>query len=370
MDERPFIYDLDFPALSTVIQSWAEPDYRAIQVWEALYKHLGRDPLDEDAIKAWSSLPIKFRHHLGEAFRFEELIAQRELVSGDGNTEKVLFALPDEHAIESVLMRYHPHKKNENSYTLCVSSQVGCAMGCVFCATGRMGFSRNLSAGEIVSQVIHFARRLSTNAETLSNVVVMGMGEPFLNYENTLQAIAILHDERGFNMGERRFTISTVGIIPMIDKFTSEQSQVNLSVSLHAIEDDLRSYLLPINRKFPVKPLLEACRRYTLQTRRRITFEWALIEGVNDSRNQALQLAGVLKGMLCHVNLIPLNPIADYRKQASSRERALDFQAALEEHGISCTLRLRMGIDIQAGCGQLIYSKSMKEAVENPARKE
>lgn len=370
MDERLFIYDLDFPALDAVIQSWGEPAYRTEQVWESLYKHLAPDPRSEDAAEAWSSLSKKLRTKLGDAFSFGELTPQREQVSGDGETTKVLFSLADGNAIESVLMRYHPHHKEERAYTVCVSSQVGCPMGCVFCATGKMGFSRNLTAGEIVAQVIYFGRRLSAGGENVTNVVVMGMGEPFLNYDNTLHAIDILHDGRGFNMGERRFTVSTVGIIPMIDRFTGDRRQVNLAVSLHASDDGLRSHLLPINRKFPVKPLLEACRRYTTQTRRRITFEWALIDGVNDSSSQARRLGETLQGMLCHVNLIPLNPIGDYQKQASGREKALDFQAILEENGISCTLRLRRGIDIQAGCGQLIYAKSDKDAVENHTRKE
>lgn len=370
MDEKPFIYDLDFQALGDVVQSWGEPAYRAGQIWESLYRRFGDDPSLENDPKAWSSLSKQLRARLAEAVSFDGLRPRNELVSVDGETTKVLFSLADGNAIESVLMRYHPHQKNTHTYTVCISSQVGCAMGCVFCATGTMGFTRNLSPGEIAAQVIHFARRLSGQGQALTNVVVMGMGEPFLNYENTMQAIDILHDERGFNMGERRFTLSTVGIIPMIDRFTSERRQVNLAISLHAVEDGLRSHLLPINRKFPVKPLLDACWRYTRQTRRRITFEWALIEGVNDSTAQARQLAQTLKGMLCHVNLIPLNPMAGYRKQAASREKALDFQAALTESGISCTLRLRRGIDIQAGCGQLVSSKTQEDAVENPLRKE
>ena len=370
MDERLFIYDLDYAALDAVIQSWGEPAYRTGQVWESLYKRLAEEPCSETAAEAWSALPKNFRVKLGETFSFERLISEREQGSSDGDTIKVQFSLPDGNAIESVLMRYHPHDKDEHSYTVCVSTQVGCPMGCVFCATGKMGFSRNLSAGEIIAQVIYFTRRVAANGENITNVVVMGMGEPFLNYENTLHAIDILHDERGFNMGERRFTISTVGIIPMIDRFTSAQRQVNLAVSLHAIDDGLRSHLLPVNRKFPVTPLLEACRRYTTQTRRRITFEWALIDGVNDSSTQARRLGEMLKGMLCHVNLIPLNPIEDYRKQASGRQKALDFQRILEESGISCTLRLRRGIDIQAGCGQLISEKLDKDTVENHTGKE
>ncbi len=226
-------------------------------------------------------------------------------------------------------------------------------MGCVFCATGQMGFRRNLSSGEIVEQVMYYARRLHELGEQVTNVVVMGMGEPFHNYEATLAAIDRLNHPQGFNLGARRFTISTVGLVPAIRWFTAEDRQVNLAVSLHAADDALRSSMLPVDRRYPIAQVMAAVRDYVNHTHRRITFEWALIYDVNDTPDQATRLAGLLKGLLCHVNVIPLNPTANYAGKATTRERALAFQNILVDHGIPCTIRLRRGIDIQAGCGQL-----------------
>jgi 23S rRNA (adenine2503-C2)-methyltransferase len=237
--------------------------------------------------------------------------------------------------------------------TLCISTQVGCAMGCVFCATGQMGFKRHLSSGEIVEQVLFFARQLKSQGERVTNVVVMGMGEPFHNYNNTLAAVDRLNDPEGFNLGARHFTISTVGIVPQILRFAREKRQVNLAISLHAANDEARAALLPVNRKYPLEMVLDACREYVDKTHRRITFEWALIRGVNDTPQVAAELAHHLKGLLCHVNVIPLNPTKKYPGQATTRERAEAFKSVLEEKGIPCTIRIRRGIDIQAGCGQL-----------------
>jgi 23S rRNA (adenine2503-C2)-methyltransferase len=222
-----------------------------------------------------------------------------------------------------------------------------------------MGHRRNLTSGEIVEQVIYFARRLSLTKEKVTNVVVMGMGEPFHNYDATLAAIDRLNDQEGFALGARRFTISTVGLIPGINRFTKEHRQVNLAISLHAAEDDLRSSLLPINRKYPLIDLIQACVNYVDSTRRRITFEWALIQGVNDSMDQAKKLAFLLMPLvqngvaLCHVNVIPLNPTRRYSGKATTHLQAEAFKQALESRGIPCTIRIRRGIEIQAGCGQL-----------------
>jgi 23S rRNA (adenine2503-C2)-methyltransferase len=226
-------------------------------------------------------------------------------------------------------------------------------MGCVFCATGQMGFKRNLTSGEIVEQVLFYARMLHTEDEEVTNVVIMGMGEPFHNYHATMAAIDRLNHPDGFNLGARRFTISTVGLVPMIRKFTAEQRQVNLAVSLHASDDELRSSLLPVNRKYSIDEVLAACRDYVDQTHRRITFEWALIRDVNDSPEQARKLALRLHGLLCHVNVIPLNPTERYAGKATTRHRAVIFRTELEKLGIPCSIRLRRGIDIKAGCGQL-----------------
>ncbi len=290
---------------------------------------------------------------LADKFTFHHLTPKQSLKSHEGETQKTLFSLPDGQGIETVLMQYRERR------TLCISTQAGCAMGCVFCATGQMGYRRNLTSGEIVEQVLYFARRLSAINEKVTNVVVMGMGEPFHNYDGTLAAIDRLNDPEGFALGARRFTISTVGLIPGIKQFTKEHRQVNLAISLHAAEDDLRSSLLPIDRKYPLNDLIETCVEYVEATRRRITFEWALIQGVNDGVDQAKKLAFLLRPLvqngiaLCHVNVIPLNPTRRYNGKATTHTQAEAFRQTLESYGIPCTIRIRRGIEIQAGCGQL-----------------
>ena len=338
---KTLIYDLDLPQLAETLQSWGQPAYRDKQVWQGLYQHLWDRP------EQFTSLPLSLREQLGENFSFSHLAPETVLDSSDGETRKILFRLPDKQPLEAVLMRYARRR------TLCISTQAGCAMGCVFCATGQMGFRRHLSSGEIVEQALYYARLLKEDGERVTNVVVMGMGEPFHNYAATLEAIDRLSHPEGFNLGARRFTISTVGLVPMIQRFTRERRQVNLAISLHAADDELRSSMLPVNRKYPLEQLMAACREYVDQTHRRITFEWALIREVNDTPEQARRLARLLAGLLCHVNVIPLNPTTRYEGQATTLERARAFQAILEEHGINCTIRLRRGIDIQAGCGQL-----------------
>jgi 23S rRNA (adenine2503-C2)-methyltransferase len=221
-----------------------------------------------------------------------------------------------------------------------------------------MGFSRHLTSGEIVEQVIYYARQLAARHETVTNVVIMGMGEPFHNYAATMDAIDRLNDHDGFNFGERRFTISTVGLTPMIRKFAQEKRQVNLAISLHASQDELRSSMMPINNTYPIDELISACREYVELTHRRITFEWALIRGVNDSAQEARNLATLLHGLLCHVNVIPLNPTSSFSGQATSHQQAEIFKTELEKHGIPCTIRLRRGIEISAGCGQLASSNN------------
>ena len=335
------IYDLDLPALEALMTTWGVSSYRARQIWAGVYKNL-HTSWDE-----FTDLPGDLRRRLSEAYPLHPLTAAARLKSSDGQTEKTAFRLTDGQQIETVAMRY------TQRVTLCISTQAGCAMGCVFCATGQMGFRRHLSSGEIVAQVLHYARQLKSEKLKLTNIVVMGMGEPFHNYENTMLAIDRLNDASGFNFGARRFTVSTVGLAPMIRRFADEKRQVNLAISLHAADDVTRGKMLPVNRKFDIEQVLEACRYYVQQTRRRVSFEWALIDGENDSVEQARLLAQRLKGLLCHVNAIPLNPTTGYSGKATSRPRALAFQAELERHGIACTIRLRRGIDIAAGCGQL-----------------
>jgi 23S rRNA (adenine2503-C2)-methyltransferase len=339
--DKQLIFDLDFAQIHTKFKEWGQPSYRALQFWQGLYQQLWSRP------EEFSTFPKELRQELEVEFSFSYLHEAERLSSKDKQTTKVLFILPDGQPIETVLMRY------EERNTLCISTQAGCAMGCVFCATGQMGFRRNLSSGEIVEQVRYFARQLKTDGERVTNIVLMGMGEPFHNYDATMAAIDRLGDPQGFNMGARRFTISTVGLIPAIKRFTEEKRQVGLAISLHSTQDDHRSSMLPINKRYPIKDLLQACREYVSITGRRLTFEWALIQDVNDSPEEAKRLANLLRGLNCHVNVIPLNPTKGYSGERSTRERVAAFRDVLVKAGISCTVRVRRGIDIQAGCGQL-----------------
>ncbi len=335
------MFDLDFAELSEVILDWNEPAYRAQQIWQGIYQKYWINSLE------FTTLPLALRNKLDRHFVFGTLNPEKELQSNDGLTKKILYRLHDKSAIETVLMGYADRN------TVCISSQVGCGMGCNFCATGNMGFIRNLSPGEIVEQVIKAAADLGQNGKRLTNVVFMGMGEPFHNYQPVMDAVRILNDPKGFGMGTRRFTISTVGLIPEIKRFTEDNTQINLAISLHAADDLLRSSIVPINRKYPLVELMAVCRRYIQKTNRRITFEWALIAGVNDTAEQARKLSNLLGDMLAHVNIIQLNPVPHYGGKPAEEEKALNFKKILTDAGIACTIRLRRGIDIQAGCGQL-----------------
>jgi 23S rRNA (adenine2503-C2)-methyltransferase len=342
MHDKIFLLDLTCDELKELLVSWGEPVYRADQIWGWLYRSLASD------FQEMTNLPKGLRERLSEAALLQTMKPLEERVSADGLTRKVLFALRDDQTIESVLMHY------EQRHTACISTQVGCALGCVFCATGQSGLVRNLTAGEIVEQVLYFARQLR---EGLTNVVFMGMGEPLANYEATWQAIETLNHDEGFNLGARRITISTVGLVPGIRRLAEEGKQIGLAVSLHAPTDELRDKLVPINRRYPLAQLMAACHHYVERTGRRISFEYALINGINDSPEQARQLAHLVDGLLCrakwHVNLIPLNPVAESPYQPSPRGRILAFQAELDRLKVSNTLRVERGADIQAGCGQL-----------------
>ncbi len=335
------IYDLSFSKLEAVLATWNQPSFRAHQIWQGVYQKLWHKP------DQFTMLPKTLREKLFSFYSFSSLTPNKVVTSPDQETVKTLFILPDDYAIEAVLMKY------EHRRTLCISTQAGCAMGCVFCATGQMGFKRHLSSGEIIEQVLYYARMLNEEGEKVTNIVLMGMGEPFHNYEATLKAIDQLNDASGFGLGARRFTISTVGLVPMIRKFADEERQINLAISLHATTNEERTSMLPINKKYSIEQVLEACRYYVSKTNRRITFEWALIDGKNDSEATAKHLAHLLHGLLCHVNVIPLNPTSQSLYQPSSKEQTRLFQQTLENAGIPCTIRLRRGIEIQAGCGQL-----------------
>jgi len=357
------IYDLDLPGFEELLKTWNEPAYRAKQIWQGLYQHLYNTP------DQFTNLSKPLREKMAAEFTFSPFKVRTYLDSSDGFTRKTLFELPDGNLIEAVLMRYGDpaddpqmatsetnRRGAKNRRTLCISTQAGCAMGCVFCATGQMGFKRNLSSGEIVAQIMYYAQMLKGTQEVVSNVVFMGMGEPFHNYENVMAAIDRLNDPDGYKFGARRFTISTVGLVPQIRRFADEGRQVNLAISLHAATDAERLAIMPVNKKHNIGEVIEACKYYIEKTHRRVTFEWALIGGVNDSPEVARQLATRLKGMLVHVNAIPLNPTKGYGGEATDHQRAAAFKETLEQSGIGCTIRMRRGVDIQAGCGQLAGS--------------
>lgn len=341
VEARELFLDLNQDQLQVLLASWGEPPFRAKQIWRWVYHSLVSD------FESMSNLPLPLRAKLAEQFRLEALLLADERTSSDGETSKLLFQLPDGRTIETVLMRY------QRRHTVCISTQVGCAMGCPFCATGQSGFARNLTAGEILAQVLYAARAFRDKDATLSNVVIMGMGEPLANYNATLTAIRRLMDEQSLNLGARRFTISTVGLVPGIRRLSTEGLQIGLAVSLHAAKDALRNELVPMNQHYPLRQLLSACHEYADRTRRRITFEYALMDRVNDRLEHAHQLAELVRGLRCHINLIPLNPTSASPYQASSPARVRAFHEALKRQGVSTTVRLRRGIDIQAGCGQL-----------------
>ena len=351
MSERIVLLDLSLEELIELLAGWAEPRFRAEQIWGWVYGSL------VDRAEGMTNLPAVLRARLAAEAALDPLRALAEEESPDGRTQKVLFGLGDGATIESVLMGY------DRRQTACISVQAGCAMGCTFCATGQGGLQRDLTAGEIVAQVLHLARALRARAtaggrapgagDELTNVVFMGMGEPLANYAATWKAVELLTDPRGWGMSARRITVSTVGLVPGIRRLAHERLPVNLAVSLHAPDDELRSRLVPANRRYPLAELLEAVGEYAARTHRRVSFEYALIEGVNDAPEQAGRLAALLKGMLCHVNLIPLNPTPGAALRPSPRERVEAFRQRLAEAGVPVTVRMRRGIEIRAGCGQL-----------------
>lgn len=335
------LLNLTLPELEVRLREWQQPAYRARQVWDWVYKR-GATQFAE-----MTNLPVALRQRLAEAFSLTPAEPVAEHLSADGQTRKLALRLADGEIIETVWMRY------ETRESVCVSTQAGCAMGCVFCATGQGGLRRNLTAGEIVHQVLAFARLLAPQSARVTNVVLMGMGEPFANYDAVWKAVSILMHPAGLGLGARHIVISTVGLVPGIRRFAQERSQVRLAISLHAPDDALRDQLVPINRAYPIGPLMDAVRDYVKSTGRRVTFEYALIAGINDSPEQAQALAALLRGIPAHVNLIPVNPVAGSPWRPSPRQRVRQFQATLAQRGIPCTVRLGRGTDIQAACGQL-----------------
>jgi 23S rRNA (adenine2503-C2)-methyltransferase len=350
--EKRLLLDLSLEELETELESLGEPAYRARQVWEWVWKHLATD------FAVMTNLPAALRESLSERFLLDPFsVLARE--SDDEGTEKVLLGLADETSIEAVLIR------EEDRRTVCISTQVGCPGGCTFCATGQMGFVRNLSAGEIAGQVLYFARSLKEQGERLTHGVVMGMGEPLLNYEATLKALLNLNDPRGFGLGARRITLSTVGVVPEILRLAQEGRQFNLAISLHAPDDELRRELVPLAAHWPIAQVLSAAEAYSVATGRRVTFEYVLLGGVNDSLKHARKLAALLRGKLAHVNLIPFNPAPGLPFRRPDEGQVELFRRELLAHNIDVTVRRSRGIRIQAGCGQL-RSRVLQERTGAP----
>jgi 23S rRNA (adenine2503-C2)-methyltransferase len=335
------VYDLTLAELTAWMTERGYPAYRARQLFDALYKQL---VTSYDEVTA---LPKALRADLNDALPITAMVPVNEVSTHNRDTVKTLYRTQLGDLVETVLMLYRSRA------TVCVSCQVGCAVGCAFCATGLMGLDRNLTTGQMVAQVIDAARTARSMGRELSNLVMMGMGEPFHNYPATIKFLALLNDPSGFGMGARRMTVSTSGIVPFIDKLADEPLQVNLAISIHAPNDELRSQLVPINRKHPIADLMAAVDRYTAKTHRRVSFEYAPMSGINDSDEIALELARLHKGRLCHVNVIPLNPVQVLPYERPTPERIDRFAQLAAVTGIPVTVRYSRGVDISAACGQL-----------------
>lgn len=317
--------------------------YRLMQLYRAATRELLHD------VTAVSVLPKELRMEFASAgLQFDSVSMIAIQHSRDAQTTKALFALHDGAEVEAVLMEHFGDRN-----TVCISSQAGCAYGCAFCATGQGGFNRQLSATEIFDQARFFARTLAEKDERITNVVFMGMGEPFANYEAVMDAVALLNDAQGFGLGQRHITISTVGVVPKIDRFAEEAVQVNLAISLHAPNDALRSEMMPVNRRWNLEQLLSACERYVAKTNRKVFFEYVMLQGINDSPLHAQELAALMQGRLYHVNLIPYNATPDGHFGATPDAKIWEFAAILEAAGVPVTVRANMGRDIAAACGQL-----------------
>ncbi|MDB5053757.1 MAG: rRNA ((2503)-C(2))-methyltransferase RlmN [Bacilli bacterium] len=338
---KPFIYDLTFEQWQQWAKDNGEAAFRAGQIFDWLYvKRVS-------SFEEMSNLAKPLREKLDEQFQFVTLEEVARHESKDG-TIKFLFELQDKNAIETVIM------KHSYGNSVCVTTQVGCRVGCTFCASTLGGLKRDLTAGEIIAQVVKSQKLLDAIDERVSSIVIMGIGEPFENYDAMMAFLKVMVHEKGLNIGQRHITVSTSGIVPNIYRFADENTQVNLAISIHAPNDTLRSKLMPVNRRFPFADLLKACKYYIEKTGRRLTFEYALMGGVNDQPEHAEELAQVLKEMpLCHVNLIPVNYVSERDYVRTPRDDIFQFQRILERNKINATIRREHGSDIAAACGQL-----------------
>ena len=331
------IKDFTLEELKEKLKEMGEKPFRAEQIFKWLYDDRA------SSFEDMTNLSIDLRNKLNDIFVIKEFKILKKQVASDG-TKKYLFDVLDGNAIETVLMQYH------HGYSLCVSSQVGCKMGCKFCASTGIPFVRNLSSGEIVEQIMAVERDEKIR---ISNVVFMGIGEPLDNYDNVVKAIHLINNPKGLNIGARHISVSTSGLVPKIYKLAEENIQCTLSISLHATTNEQRSKMMPVNNSYPIEELLQACRDYIEKTHRRISFEYALAKENNDNLEDAKRLVKLLKGMLCHVNLIPINKIENGSFTKSSNENIMRFRDYLNEHGIVATIRRELGSDIDAACGQL-----------------
>lgn len=336
--EKTDIASLSYDELETFLAGLGQPRFRTAQVFGWLHEK------QVERFADMRNLPKSLMAALEENASLVTLKVRKKLVSQFDGTTKYLFELPDGELVESVVMRY------KYGLSACISTQVGCKMGCAFCASTKAGFVRNLTPSEILAQVYTVQREAG---ERIGSVVLMGIGEPLDNYDNVLRFLSLVSDERGNNLSLRHLSLSTCGLVERIDELAKLRLGLTLSVSLHAPNDAIRSQTMPVARRYPMEELLAACRRYAERTGRRISFEYALIRGVNDSRECAEELARKLGGMLCHVNLIPVNEIREGNYRQTEKQRVLAFQNWLLERGINTTIRRTLGADINAACGQL-----------------
>ncbi len=361
--ERPGLSGLSPDALASWLSERDVPEYRARQIADGLWGGT------VDSMDGLLTLPAALRSDLEDAFRFDT-VGDTELKEADGGlTEKALHRLADGALIESVLMHYPARPGSRERHTLCISSQAGCAVGCPFCATGELGFGRDLEVAEIVDQVRSAARRLVASGRRLTNIVFMGMGEPLLNLDRVLAAIEALNDPERFGLGARHITVSTSGVVPGMRRLTALGPQFTLAVSLHAARDPLRDVLVPLNRRWPVAEVVAAARNHARSTGRRISYEVTMIGGVNDTETDAVAMADLLRGDHAHVNLIPMNPVAHTPWSASPMPVIEQFAATLRGAGIETTIRRNRGQEVGAACGQLAAERAGEPPAPAVARR-
>lgn len=336
------IKSFDLEELKKEIRALGEKEFRGAQLYDWMHKKLA------GSYEEMTNLPGAFRERLGQEYSFTTLHMVREQVSKQDDTRKYLFQLADGNLVETVLMKYH------HGNSVCISSQVGCRMGCRFCASTLDGLERSLTASEMLEQIYEVTRHIG---ERVSNVVVMGMGEPLDNYDNLLKFLRMISDENGLNISQRNLTVSTCGLVPGMRRLADEKLQITLALSLHAVTDEKRREIMPIANRYSIAELMEACAYYFKQTGRRITFEYSLMGGVNDSEEEAYALAGLAAPLHAHVNLIPVNPVKERNYRASGRASVENFKNRLEKRQINVTIRREMGRDIDGACGQLRRKK-------------